>query len=60
MLQCFLTQRFPFFASEDDTEALLELTNIFGVEEMTICAARHGKTTLRCALEPKTNHQGAY
>ncbi|CCG82708.1 Cell cycle protein kinase spo4 [Taphrina deformans PYCC 5710] len=39
--RCFLTQRFPFFCSDDDTEALLELTNIFGVEEMTICAARH-------------------
>lgn len=41
--QCFLTQTFPFFASDDDTEALLELINIFGTEDMSICAARHSK-----------------
>jgi cell division control protein 7 len=35
ILLSFLTGRFPFFQSEDDTEALLEIAHIFGKEEMT-------------------------
>lgn len=41
MLLCFLTRQFPFFQSNDDIEALIELSNLFGKKEMRECAALH-------------------
>lgn len=41
ILLCFLTRRFPFFNSNDDTEALAEITAIFGKRKMERCAALH-------------------
>jgi cell division control protein 7 len=35
ILLSFFTGQFPFFQSEDDTEALLEIAHIFGKDEMT-------------------------
>jgi serine/threonine protein kinase len=40
-LLCFLTRRFPFFASNDDTEALMEIAAIFGKKGVEKCAAVH-------------------
>lgn len=42
MLLTLLGRRFPFFQSTDDVEALMEITNIFGVERMKECAKQHG------------------
>ncbi|KPV76815.1 uncharacterized protein RHOBADRAFT_34257 [Rhodotorula graminis WP1] len=44
ILLCFLTRRFPFFNSNDDTEALAEITAIFGRRKMERCAALHNRT----------------
>ncbi|GAA6000743.1 hypothetical protein JCM10207_004635 [Rhodosporidiobolus poonsookiae] len=44
MLLCFLTRRFPFFNSNDDNEALSEITAIFGKKKMAACAAMHNRT----------------
>ncbi|GAA5901854.1 serine/threonine protein kinase CDC7 [Sporobolomyces salmoneus] len=44
ILLCFLTRRFPFFQSNDDTEALAEITAIFGKRKMERCAALHNRT----------------
>lgn len=40
---CFLTRRFPFFNSNDDFEALAEITAIFGKRKMERCAAVHSE-----------------
>ncbi|GAA6009898.1 hypothetical protein JCM11491_000857 [Sporobolomyces phaffii] len=44
ILLCFLTRRFPFFNSNDDTEALAEITAIFGKRKMERCALLHNRT----------------
>ncbi|BGP13297.1 hypothetical protein JCM10213_004933 [Rhodosporidiobolus nylandii] len=44
ILLCFLTRRFPFFNSNDDTEALAEITAIFGKKAMIPCAEMHNRT----------------
>lgn len=44
ILLAFLTKRFPLFNSNDDTEALLELTIIFGRRRMTQAAILHNRT----------------
>ncbi|KAK4051272.1 Cell division control protein 7 [Microbotryomycetes sp. JL221] len=44
ILLCFLTRRFPFFNSNDDNEALAEITAIFGARKMELCAALHNRT----------------
>ncbi|GAA5878599.1 hypothetical protein JCM3774_004077 [Rhodotorula dairenensis] len=44
ILLCFLTRRFPFFNSNDDTEALAEIMAIFGRRKMERCAALHNRT----------------
>ncbi|KAK4700918.1 cell division control protein 7, partial [Phenoliferia sp. Uapishka_3] len=44
ILLCFLTRRFPFFNSNDDTEALAEITAIFGKRKLEKCAALHNRT----------------
>lgn len=41
ILLCLLTRRFPFFNSNDDTEALAEITAIFGKRKLEKCAALH-------------------
>lgn len=43
ILLAFLTKRFPFFVSSDDTEALLEIATIFGKDRMEQCAALHSE-----------------
>lgn len=43
---CFLTRRFPFFTSNDDTEALMEIAAIFGKARMEKCAAMHCRSFL--------------
>ena len=42
MLLTLLSRRFPFFNSTDDIEAIMEITNIFGITEMKECALFHG------------------
>lgn len=42
ILLTLLSRRFPFFNSRDDTDALIELTTIFGLKEMQECASLHG------------------
>ncbi|KAF9098051.1 hypothetical protein BGX23_007208 [Mortierella sp. AD031] len=44
ILLCFLTGRFPFFHSDDDLEALLEIAVIFGQREMAKVAATFNRT----------------
>ncbi|GAA6061705.1 hypothetical protein JCM10212_004937 [Sporobolomyces blumeae] len=44
ILLCFLTRRFPFFNSNDDSEALAEIAAIFGKKKMERCAALHNRT----------------
>ncbi|KAJ2619418.1 Cell division control protein 7 [Coemansia sp. RSA 1358] len=46
ILLCFLTRRFPFFLSVDDTEALLEIAVLYGRLEMERVAADLGRTFL--------------
>ncbi|KAF1988787.1 cell cycle protein kinase-like protein [Aulographum hederae CBS 113979] len=43
ILLTFLSQRFPFFHSADDIDALLELTNIFGKKRMRETSLLHGQ-----------------
>ncbi|KAL6721201.1 Cell division control protein 7 [Lecanora helva] len=44
-----LAQRFPFFNSADDVEALIEIATILGQKKMKQCAALHG-TIFECTL----------
>lgn len=44
ILLCFLTRRFPFFNSNDDTEALVEIAAMFGRRKMERCAVIHSKS----------------
>ncbi|KAJ1722986.1 Cell division control protein 7 [Coemansia erecta] len=44
ILLCFLTRRFPFFQSTDDTEALLEVAVLYGRLEMERAAVALGRT----------------
>ncbi|KAJ3305816.1 hypothetical protein HDV03_000925 [Kappamyces sp. JEL0829] len=43
-LLCILSAQFPFFQSNDDTEALLEIAHIFGKDAMKKAAHRFGRT----------------
>lgn len=43
ILLTFLTQRFPFFHSADDIDALLELTSLVGRKKMREVAMLHGQ-----------------
>jgi cell division control protein 7 len=43
ILISILTARFPFFQSEDDADALIEMATIFGLKEMKECASLHSK-----------------
>ncbi|CAN6671941.1 hypothetical protein TRVA0_045S00716 [Trichomonascus vanleenenianus] len=42
VLLTFLAKRYPFFNSNDDGEALLEIATIFGKSRMARCALLHG------------------
>lgn len=42
ILLSLISRRFPFFDSQDDVDAVVELTTIFGVHLMKHCAALHG------------------
>ncbi|KAJ1727331.1 Cell division control protein 7, partial [Coemansia biformis] len=44
ILLCLLTRRFPFFQSVDDTEALLEISVLYGRLEMERAVAELGRT----------------
>ncbi|KAI9289132.1 kinase-like domain-containing protein [Umbelopsis sp. AD052] len=44
ILISILTARFPFFQSEDDADALIEIATIFGLREMKDCASLHNRT----------------
>lgn len=43
ILLTLLSRRFPFFHSQDDIDALLELTNIFGKRKMRETSLLHGQ-----------------
>ena len=42
ILLTILAQRFPFFNSADDVEAMIEIATIYGRPKMRQCAALHG------------------
>ena len=42
ILLTILSQRFPFFNSADDVEAMIEIASIFGQRRMRACALIHG------------------
>ncbi|CAF9938804.1 MAG: hypothetical protein ALECFALPRED_007851 [Alectoria fallacina] len=42
ILLTILAQRFPFFHSGDDVEAMIEIATIFGKQRMRLCASLHG------------------
>ncbi|KAH8926174.1 hypothetical protein BT69DRAFT_1295084 [Atractiella rhizophila] len=46
ILLSFLTRRFPFFQSNDDTQALIEISTLFGKAKMQRCAAQHNRRLL--------------
>lgn len=37
-----MSRRFPFFNSNDDVDAMIELTHVFGAPKMKRCAIKHG------------------
>ncbi|KAF9143129.1 hypothetical protein BGX30_001249 [Mortierella sp. GBA39] len=47
ILLCFLSGRFPFFHSDDDLEALLEIAVVFGQREMAAVAATFSKFNIQ-------------
>lgn len=49
ILLTILAQRFPFFNSADDVEAMIEIASIFGQRKMKACAALHG-AIFQCTL----------
>ena len=42
IILCLFTKRFPFFNSNDDAEALLEIAHIYGLEDMKKLAQKLG------------------
>lgn len=56
ILLTILCQRFPFFNSADDTDALIEIASIFGQKRMKTCALLHG-TVFECSL-PTVGEKG--
>ncbi|KAL8711050.1 MAG: hypothetical protein Q9220_004431 [cf. Caloplaca sp. 1 TL-2023] len=49
ILLTILCQRFPFFNSADDVDALIEIASIFGQKRMKACALLHG-AIFECSL----------
>lgn len=56
ILLSFLSRKFPIFNSNDDTEALMEISAIFGKARMDKCAAIHNRTFL--SNLPSIDHDG--
>ncbi|KAI4127623.1 MAG: hypothetical protein LQ338_003118 [Usnochroma carphineum] len=56
ILLTILCQRFPFFNSADDVDALIEIASIFGQRRMKACALLHG-TIFECSL-PTVGEKG--
>ena len=50
-----LAQRFPFFNSADDVEAMIEIATIFGQQKMRQCAMLHG-TMFECTIPTVGKH----
>lgn len=50
IILCILTRRFPFFHSNDDVEALMEIGTIFGKKKMDICAQLHSQSSFFTTL----------
>lgn len=42
ILLTILSQRFPFFNSADDVDAMVEITSLFGKKKMRACGLLHG------------------
>lgn len=49
ILLTILAQRFPFFNSTDDVEAMIEIASIYGQKKMKACAILHG-AVFECTL----------
>lgn len=49
ILLTILAQRFPFFNSTDDVEAMIEIASIYGQKKMKACAILHG-AVFQCTL----------
>lgn len=43
ILLSFMTGRYPFFIANDESDAVVELAQIFGVREMVQCAAKYNR-----------------
>ncbi|CAO3607597.1 unnamed protein product [Mucor fragilis] len=46
ILLCFLTNTYPFFLSNDEADALIELSHVYGTERMEECAKINSKRPL--------------
>lgn len=58
ILLSFLSRRFPFFNSNDDNEALVELTTIYGLKRMIKCGEIHNRSIL--SNIPHVQHGGKH
>ncbi|MCJ1415101.1 hypothetical protein MMC32_001432 [Xylographa parallela] len=56
ILLTILSQRFPFFNSTDDIEAMIEIASIFGQRRMKACALLHGNV-FECTI-PTVGEKG--
>ncbi|MCJ1320708.1 hypothetical protein MMC15_006049 [Xylographa vitiligo] len=56
ILLTILSQRFPFFNSTDDIEAMIEIASIFGQRRMKACAMLHGNV-FECTI-PTVGEKG--
>jgi len=43
ILLCFLTNTYPFFLSNDEADALIELSQVYGLDKMQECARINSK-----------------
>ncbi|KAI9265907.1 kinase-like domain-containing protein [Helicostylum pulchrum] len=44
ILACFMTGRYPFFISSEDSDAIMELAQVYGSREMKQCAQNYERT----------------
>ena len=56
ILLTMLAQRFPFFNSSDDVDAMIEIASIFGKRRMSACALLHG-AVFECTI-PTVGERG--
>ena len=56
ILLTILSQRFPFFNSADDVEAMVEIATIWGQRKMRACALLHG-SVFECTI-PTVGEKG--